>query len=432
MPNKLLTKARELPDEPGCYIMKDTRGHEIYVGKARSLRRRVASYFQAKDRLGKEQALVENIADFEYVVTDSEVEAVLLESRLIKDLRPRYNFLLRNNEQYPYLEVTLGEDFPRALVTREHRPGKSRHFGPFPSAADLRAVLSRLGRVFKFRTCNLRLRADDPKARFRRPCLNYHIGRCTAPCAGLVSRREYRRQIAGLLLFFGGRKRALVKSLDREMQAAAKALRYEEAAELRDALAALERIHDAPALDQELAPAVPIIDPTKGLESLRRALGLERAPRRIEGVDIANLQGGEMVGAVVTFLDALPFKDGYRRYRIKTVAGQDDFASMAEVVRRRYTRLRREKGELPDLVLVDGGRGQVRAAAQALAKARVRVPVLMGLAKEEEVPLLAGRSEPVRLSRRSAGLKLLMFVRDEAHRFAQHYHHILRRKALFQ
>ncbi|MFW5857257.1 MAG: GIY-YIG nuclease family protein, partial [Planctomycetota bacterium] len=328
----LLDKARDLPTEPGCYIMKDADGEEIYVGKAKDLRRRVSSYFQSRDRLPKEQALIEHIADFDHVVTESEIEAVLLESRLIKDLRPKYNSMLKNNEQYPYVEVTMGEDFPRVLVTRRQQQGRSRYFGPFQSATDLRAVLNRLGRIFRFRTCSKEIRDGDDRRRFVRPCLNFHIGRCTAPCAAKVSRADYRKQIAGLLLFFRGRKRSLVRQLEEEMRAAAAAYRFEEAAELRDLLQALEAIHSAPPLDEELAPAAPVIDPRDGLESLREALGLDAPPRRIEGIDIANLQGREVVGAVVTFLDALPFKDGYRRYRIKSVDGQDDFACIAEVV----------------------------------------------------------------------------------------------------
>ncbi|MFH0910280.1 MAG: excinuclease ABC subunit UvrC [Planctomycetota bacterium] len=464
----LLKKARALPQEPGCYIMKNAAGAEIYVGKAKNLRRRVTSYFRARDRLAKEQALVENIAGFDYVVTESEVEALLLESRLIKDLRPRYNFLLRNNESYPYLEVTLTEDFPRAVVTRVHRKGKSRFFGPFASAGELRAALALLGRVFRFRTCSLKIRASDRKRRFARPCINFHIGRCTGPCAARVSREDYRRQIAGLMLFFRGRKHALVKALRRELAEAAESYRFERAAKLRDEIGALESIQNAPPLEEELAPAAPAIDPRAGLESLRQALGLEALPRRIEGIDIANLQGREMVGAVVTFLDALPCKDGYRRYRIKTVKAQDDFACMAEVVRRRYGRLKREGRELPDLILIDGGLGQVRAAEEVLRELKLAAPALLGLAKEEETPILASYGASTRgaspaagkapakgkahaetgtfeargalprrgslapLSRRSAGLKLLMYVRDEAHRFAQHYHHILRKKALFE
>lgn len=432
---ELLETARALPAEPGCYIMKDKAGTEIYVGKAKNLRRRVASYFQQRDRPPKEEVLVGQIASFDYVVTESEVDALLLESRLIKDLRPKYNFMLRENQLYPYVEVTVKEDFPRLLVTRQQRQNGSRYFGPFQSAGEVRAVLNLLGRIFRFRTCNKSIRAADRKRRFQRPCLNHHLQRCSAPCAARISKAAYRKSITSLLLFFQGRKRRLIDDLRREMQGAAAAFRYERAAELRDCVQALESIHKHPGLEEDLNAAVPVIDPRQGLTALQKALGLAVPPRRIEGVDIANLQGQETVGALVTFVDALPFKDGYRRYRIKTVTGQDDYACIAEVVRRRVRGLRAAGSALPEVLLIDGGRGQVAAAAAALRAVGVEgegdAPVLLGLAKREEIPWRHGVAEPLPLSRRNAGLKLLMYVRDEAHRFAQHYHHILRRKATF-
>lgn len=436
----LLAKARLLPRKPGCYIMKNAESVEIYVGKAVDLRRRVSSYFLARDRQVKEQAMIENVADFEFVVTESEVEALLLESRLIKDLQPRYNVLLKNNEMYPFLMVTMEEEFPRVLVTRKQHQDKNRYFGPFPSSSEVSVALNLLGRAFKFRSCSKSIHSGDQKRRRVRPCLNYHIHRCTAPCADRVSKTAYRRQIAGLLLFLSGKKRQLIASLEEEMKSAAHAFQFELAAELRDCCQALERLNSSPILSEELVSSVPVIHPQEGLESLRRALKLSSPPRRIDGIDIAHLQGTEMVGSVVTFLDGLPFKDGYRRFRIKTVGQIDDYASIAEVVRRRYSALVKDSQPLPDLILVDGGKGQLGFALQALTEAGVSVDAekegglraLMSLAKQEETPFLAGLDHPVPLTRRSAGLKLLMYVRDEAHRFAQHYHHLLRRKAMFE
>ncbi|MBN1257389.1 MAG: GIY-YIG nuclease family protein, partial [Planctomycetes bacterium] len=245
---ELLAKAKALPHEPGCYVMKDGAGKEIYIGKAKDLRRRVTSYFQPRDRAPKDIALIENIADFEYIVTESEIEAVLLESRMIKDLRPKYNFMLKNNELYPYIEVTMGEDFPRVLVTRRQQTGQSRYFGPFRSASELRVVLGILGRIFRFRVCNLKIREHDKKRRFARPCLNFHIGLCLAPCTLKVSKETYRKQIAKLLLFFSGKKKDLIKEIQREMEAAAGAFHFEEASLLRDSVTALENINNAPAL----------------------------------------------------------------------------------------------------------------------------------------------------------------------------------------
>ncbi len=428
---RLLAAARNLPDAPGVYLMKDTDGREIYVGKAGSLRRRVSSYFQTRDRPPKEVALVEHIAGFEHVETESEIEALLLESRLIKDLKPKYNSMLKNNEVYPMIEVTWGEDFPRVLVTRQKPDPKSRTFGPFGSAGDVRAALAVLQRIFRFRTCNQKLQADDAGRRFQRGCLNHAIGRCAGACCGGIDRASYRKRITGLCRFLSGQKKELIDELRREMEAAAGKLQFEQAASLRDLVEALENVNAQPALDDSLAPATFHVPPDKALAALQEAVGLDRPPRRIEGIDIANLQGQECVGSVVSFLDGVPFKDGYRRFRIRTVSGQNDVAAIAEVVRRRYHRVLEEGEALPDLVLIDGGKGQLRAAARALGEVGAAVPALMSLAKEEETPFLDGRDAPLALSRRHAGLKLLMYVRDEAHRFAQHYHHILRRKALF-
>ena len=426
----LLAKARELPDGPGVYVMRDGEGREIYVGKAKRLRRRVASYFQRRDRRDKDLALAGSIADFEYVETDSELEAFLLESRMIKDLQPRYNVMLRNNEQYPFLEITWGEDFPRLNVSRRRENPDSRYFGPFVGVGSLRGAIAALQRIFRFRSCRLPLRADSGRMR-PRGCLNYHIKRCSGPCFGRIGREEYRRRLAGLSRFLSGQKKDLVDDLRRDMAAAAGELRFEDAAEMRDIVESLETVNRQPPIDESLAPFNPRIDPGKGMLALRDALGLGSAPRRIEGIDVANLMGGEMVGSLVCFLDGVPFKDGYRRYRIKTVEAQDDFACVAEVVRRRYGRLSSEGGEFPDIVLIDGGKGQLGAAEAAMRDVGAFPGALMSLAKAEETPFLAGRDDPLPLSRRNEGLKILMRVRDEAHRFAQHYHHILRRKAMF-
>lgn len=428
---ELLDKARALPDEPGVYIMKDDSGEEIYVGKAKSLRKRVSSYFQSKDRLVKEAALIENIEDFEYVVTESEIEALLLESRLIKDFQPRYNSMLKNNEMYPLIEVTWGEDFPRVISTRKKEDPKSRYFGPFISSGDVNNCLALLQRVFLFRTCNKKIRAGDKKLRYQRGCLNYHIGRCAGACCKGISKEEYRKRIQSLCRFLSGQKKDLIQELRQEMEQASANLQFETAATLRDLIESLETINNQPAMDASLTPAAPIVEPEEGLEALQRALNLPQRPQRIEGIDIANLQGKETVGALVYFVDGLPLKDGYRRFRIKTVEGQDDFSSIAEVVSRRYGRLCRDGEALPDIILIDGGKGQLHAAQSALAALGAEGPVLMSLAKKEETPYRAGQDDPVPLSKRNAGLKLLMYVRDEAHRFAQHYHHILRRKAVF-
>ncbi len=427
----LLEKARALSDSPGVYIMRDRDGTEIYVGKAKSLRRRVSSYFQKKERFHKDLALVENIADFEYVETDSELEAFLLESRLIKDLQPRYNVLLKNNETYPFIEITWADDFPRVRMARRRDNPDSRYFGPFVGAGYIRGAIAALQRMFRFRSCQRAIDASNPRHFRQRGCLNFHLQKCSGVCAGRVTREEYRKRVSGLCRFLSGQKKDLIEDLRRDMEKAAAELRFEDAAALRDLVDSLMTLNQHPGIDESLAPMNPQTEPEKGLEALRDALGLAELPKRIEGIDIANLMGREVVGSLVSFLDGTPFKEGYRRYRIKTVDGQDDFASIAEVVRRRYGKMAENGEELPDIILIDGGKGQLGAAAQAMLEVGAKPRVLMSLAKQEETPFLAGRPEPLPLSRRNAGLKLLMHVRDESHRFAQHYHHILRRKAMF-
>ncbi len=428
---KLLAKARELADGPGIYIMHDTEGHEIYVGKAKNLRRRVCSYFQKRDRQYKDLALVENIADFEYVETDSELEAFLLESRLIKDLQPRYNVMLKNNDAYPFIEVTWGEDFPRVRTAWRKDNPESRYYGPFVGAGDIKGALAALQRIFRFRSCQRAMDASNPRHFGQRGCLNYHLKRCAGVCTGRVAKEDYRKRVAGLCRFLSGQKKDLIVDLQKDMEQAARELRFEDAAQLRDLVDSLLTINQHPGIDESLAPFNPQTEPEKGLEALKEALGLEHLPKRIEGIDIANLMGKEVVGSLVSFLDGVPFKDGYRRYRIKTVDGQDDFASIAEVVRRRYGKMVEEGAEFPDIILIDGGKGQLGAAAAAMREVGASPKVLMSLAKQEEIPYVSGHDEPLPLSRRNAGLKLLQHVRDESHRFAQHYHHILRRKAMF-
>ena len=428
---KLLEKTHDLSEGPGIYIMHDKDGTEIYVGKAKNLRRRVSSYFQQKERFAKDLALVENIVDFEYVETDSELEAFLLESRLIKDLQPRYNILLKNNDAYPFIEVTWGEDFPRIHTAWRKDNAESRYYGPFVGAGDIKGAIAQLQRIFRFRSCQREISADNPRHLRQRGCLNYHIRRCTGVCAGRVTKDEYRKRVSGLCRFLSGQKKDLIEDLRKEMEDAAKELRFEDAAALRDLVESLTTINRHPDIDESLAPLNPRLEPEKGLEALQKALGLKHIPKRIEGIDIANLMGKEVVGSLVSFLDGVPFKDGYRRYRIKTVDGQDDFASIAEVVRRRYGKMTKNGEELPDIILIDGGKGQLGAAAGAMLEVGATPPALMSLAKAEETPFLAGRFGPLPMSRNNPGLKILMHVRDEAHRFAQHYHHILRRKAMF-
>jgi excinuclease ABC subunit C len=282
--------------------------------------------------------------------------------------------------------------------------------------------------VFKFRTCSLDIDEDDPRWRWFRPCLLASIDQCTAPCNLRIDREAYRRDIHRLKLFLDGKKDVLFKEMNEEMREASKALQFEKAARLRDEIKALENINLRGDLAKHAQPEVFYIDPRKGLKGLKQVLKLDAIPRTITGVDIAHLGGTETVGSLVTFVDGLPFKPGYRRYRIKTVEGVDDFASIREVVSRRIDGLLEREEPFPDIFLIDGGKGQLGAALDAFKAKGIEPPTLISLAKREEEIFVPGRSDPIVLRRRSFALRLLQYVRDEAHRFAQHYHHMLRKK----
>jgi excinuclease ABC subunit C len=283
-----------------------------------------------------------------------------------------------------------------------------------------------LQRIFKFRTCTLDIDADDDRWRWFRPCLLASIDQCTAPCALRISKDDYRKDIQRLKTFLDGGKRQLLAEMRADMQAASTALEFEKAARLRDEIRLLETLDERGDLEEDVQPEVFLVDPKKGLAGLQKVLGLAAPPRVIEGVDIAHLAGNETVASLVQFIDGLPFKPGYKRYRINSVEGIDDFKSIHEVVARRFSRLVREGASLPDVLLVDGGKGQLSAALAALDGLGIEAPCVISLAKREEEVFVPGRSEPLRLSRDSYSLRLLEYVRDEAHRFAQHYHHLLR------
>jgi excinuclease ABC subunit C len=425
----LAEKVRQLPTAPGVYLMKDAQGRVIYVGKAKNLRSRAGSYFQ-KTAAGDRRICdwIGEVADLDFLAADSEVDALLMEARLIKDIQPRHNQELKDDKSFPYLQITTGEDFPRVNFTREPRDHGVKLYGPFPRAKSLRGAIQVLQRIFKFRTCSLDIEEDDPRWRWFRPCLLHSINQCTAPCNLRVDRETYRTDIRRLRLFLDGKKDVVLSEMEDEMREASKALQFEKAARLRDEIQALRTLNLRGDLAKHAQPEVFYIDPRKGLKGLKKVLQLESVPRRIDGVDIAHLGGTETVGSLVTFIDGLPFKPGYRRYKIKSVAGIDDFASIREVVSRRIQGLGERDEPFPDIFLIDGGKGQLGAALDAFSALNVTPPTLISLAKREEEIFIPGRAEPIVLSRRSFALRLLQYVRDEAHRFAQHYHHMLRKK----
>jgi excinuclease ABC subunit C len=423
-------KVRNFPHTPGVYLMKDAAGRVIYVGKAKSLRARAGSYFlKAAAAEPRTARLVQEIRDIDFIEAESEIDALLVEARLIKDIQPKFNKELKDDKTFPYLEIHADEDFPRVGFTREPKPRGTRLYGPFASASGLRGAIQVLQKIFKFRTCSLDIEEADQRWQWFRPCLLASINQCTAPCNLRISREDYRRDIRRLQKFLEGKKQSLLGEMREEMAVAAAALRFEEAARLRDEIQLLETLDQRGELDTHVQPEVFPIDPKKGLANLRRVLELPAPPRTIEGVDIAHLGGRETVASIVQFIDGLPFKPGYRRMKIRGVEGIDDPASIREVVARRFHRLHAEGALFPDILLVDGGRGQLNAALAAFTSLEIQPPTVISLAKREELVFIPGRDEPLRLTRHSYGLRLLQYVRDEAHRFAQHYHHMLRRKS---
>ena len=423
--------ARAFPQTPGVYLMKDAAGRVIYVGKAKNLRARASSYFlKAAAAEMRTAHWVDEIASVDFLESESEVDALLAEARLIKDIQPKYNQDQKDDKSFPYLQITTREDFPRVEMTREPQTSGVKLYGPFASAGSLRGAIHVLQRIFKFRTCPLDIDETDERWRWFRPCLLASIGQCTAPCNLRISKEEYRADIGRLKLFMEGKKTTLLKQMRKEMETAAAERRYEAAARLRDEIQMLETLDERGELETHVQPEVFFIDPNKGLAGLKKILGMKKTPRVIEGVDIAHLGGGETVASLVQFIDGLPFKPGYRRFKIRGVEGVDDFQSIHEVVARRFRRLVDEDHPRPDVLLVDGGRGQLNAALAALAELQIERPAVISLAKREEELYIPDQEEPLKLSRHAYALRLLQYVRDEAHRFAQHYHHILRQRSM--
>jgi excinuclease ABC subunit C len=534
---KIKRKIDRMPESPGVYFFKNEKGRVIYVGKARNLVSRVRSYMQPADRLDpKTAALMEAAGSVDYIATDSEMEALVLEASMIREYRPRYNIRLKDDKRYPYLKITAGEDFPRLLLVRRVLDDGAEYFGPYTDAGAVRRTLKTIKTIFPLRDCKGSLR------RRSRECLNYQIGRCLGPCTGKVEAEDYAETVRQLRMFLRGHNEALVDQLDARMRRLADERRYEEASLIRDQISAIlkisERQHavdpggadeDAVALAREGDSACGVVlriregrilssetfmmpvlitddiraiyeeffklyyntsrDVPPGilaqyelgdnvlignwlseragrtvtisvpgrsrrrrlvqlaeknaaarlltlrgrkasagsvLAELKKALDLPVTPSRIEAFDISNVQGTGAVGSMVTFVDGSPLKSGYRHFRIRTVEGQDDFAMMKEVLTRRLERLKDGKSRRPDLILIDGGKGQVSAAVQAMASSGLSPVSVIGLAKRNEEIFVPGRKEPVLLSRRSQGLKLLQKARDEAHRFAVEYHRKLR------
>ena len=543
-------KLDSLPAKPGVYQFKNADAKVIYVGKAQNLRNRVRQYFQKSRGLdAKLEALVAKIADVELIVTDSDVEALILEANLVKKLKPRYNVLLKDDKSFPYILVTK-EPFPRVFVTRRIIRNGSRYFGPYTDVKTMRFALKTVRDIFMIRSCNYELTAESITRRKFKICLDYHIKKCEGPCEGLVSEQQYNAMIDKVAKVLRGRTDDVVAALHAEMEKLAGTLRFEEAAKARDRLRALSvynqkqkvvdtrdvdrdivaiavkdddacgvvfKVRDGKVLgshhyylsnvegkeegeileilleryylDNEDVPGeialsgnvsssgiieawlagkrengVRVETPKGGeklklvgmvkknaeflleelqlqkmkrgdlvphsVQSLQRDLRLLVPPRRIECFDISNIQGSDTVASMVVFVDAKSRKSEYRKFKIRSVDGPDDFASMREVVERRYTRLVEEAGVMPDLIMVDGGKGQLSSAVQVLQRLGLNSIPIIGLAKRLEEVFVPEEGEPLAIPRTSSSLRLLQQVRDEAHRFAITYHRKLRTKRM--
>ena len=426
---------KSFPTGPGLYFMKGPGDKVLYIGKAKNLRSRVNSYFKqagdlAVSRGPKITEMISKVKSVDFLETETEVEAVLAEARLIKDIRPPYNTDLVDDKTFPYLEIATSADFPGVYITRKPRSQRSRLFGPFAGAKDLRGVLVVLQKIFKFRTCNLDIREDDPKRKFFRPCILYSIKQCTAPCSAKIEKQEYKKNISDLIKFLKSKRSTVLRQLKKQMAEAAGALAYEKAAMFRDRIRLIERLDRRGTPDEHVQPEVFVSDPTEALVQLQNLLQKAEPVRIIEGIDVAEISGAESVGSLVKFIDGKPFKSGYRRFKIKTVKGIDDYAMIAEVVKRRYKYALRGEELWPDLVLIDGGLGHLHAAEAAFKEMKAPIPKIASIAKKKEEIFLQASRRPLKLPAHSPARKLLQYVRDEAHRFAQHYFHILRSKKM--
>ncbi|OGF47071.1 MAG: hypothetical protein A2231_05840 [Candidatus Firestonebacteria bacterium RIFOXYA2_FULL_40_8] len=421
----LAEKIKTIPEKSGVYLMKDSDGRIIYVGKSANLKDRVKSYFLDKSRYDRKvAALVPKIFDIEIMTTQNEMEALILESKLIKKYRPKYNVLFKDDKTYPYIKISVNEDFPRVSLTRRVLPDSGRYFGPYVFGS-VGEVIKVIQKTFKLRSCRLAL---PPERIPERACLKEELKFCTAPCLGKTTKEEYALQVKEVINFLSGKQKELEQKLDAKMKKASEKLDYEQAARLRDQkeLAQLIAAQNTNEVHMSLDAREDSKDTQieKALTDLRVLLSLRTLPLTIEGVDISNISGTNAVGSVVRFFNGEPDKNGYRKFRIKTLSGPDDTGMLREVVGRKYKRALEEK-KLPDLILIDGGRGQLNAAKEVLTALGIQIP-LISLAKREEEIYFDVSSSPLRLKKDSAALHLLQYVRDEAHRFAINYHKTLR------
>jgi len=452
----LQKKLGEVPHRPGVYVIRDRFAKIIYVGKARDLRRRLANYFtpSRRNRVDiKTRALIDSAADYEWHLVKSDAEAVLYEGRLIKEWRPKYNISFRDDKRFLMVRVQMGDAIPRFELARFRKEDGARYFGPFANAGALRTSLQAIRKQFGLRSC----RPLEPTERDFKHCLDHVIKNCSAPCVAKITREEYKIRVEQACEVLEGKSKEMMASLEAEMEKAAEKLDFEKAANLRNLLKDL-RETSKPTRRFTRKSLPNSIDPKADVLELRQALGLARSPRTMECFDISNISDNHIVASMVRFRDGVPDRESYRRYRITTTKGQNDYASMAEVIRRRYKRIlseaakndreladtqelpaealerrtRSSGGEspLPDLIIVDGGKGQLGMACRELQALGIHDQKVIGLAKEFEEIYRPGESNPVRLDKDSGALRLLQRIRDEAHRVANGYNELLLRRRI--
>src|SRR5271156_3731461 len=418
----VMPKVRDLPHKPGVYLFKDRFNRVIYVGKARDLAKRVSQYFHPSRRFAADRktlALLESIWDLEVHTVKSEPESLLLEGKLIKEFRPRYNISFRDDKHFLLVKVNLNDPFPRFQLTRMKKEDGARYFGPFAHSGSLRKTLSLLRRKFHIRTC----RPEIPGEFDYKHCLQHIIKNCSAPCVNKITRAGYLAKVKEACEFLDGASGEMQAEFKAEMEKAAARLDFERAAEIRNLLDDLKRTTRP--TKRFARQFVTTVRPSEDMVTLQEALGLPEPLNIVECFDISNISTTHKVASMVCFSNGKPDRSNYRRYRIKTVEGQDDFASMAEVVRRRYSRVLNEGIRRPSLVVVDGGKGQLSSAKRELdALGLADLPVI-GLAKEREEIFRPGQGDPLVIDHSSGAIRLLQRVRDEAHRFANGYHQIL-------
>lgn len=455
--DKLSLKAqwRSVPHRPGVYLMKDCSGGIIYVGKAKDLKRRLANYFSPSRKTlenHKTRALIAAISSFDYYETRSDQEALLLEQKYIKEYRPHYNVQFRDDKRFYLLKASRGDALPRFSLVRLRKDDGARYFGPFAHATALKETLNQLNRRFCLRTCSARCPGNEEYKHCHADVIQY----CSAPCIGRISAEEYRKQFeAAVQLLEGKGRREFFEALQTEMLSAAEELDFEKAALLRDSIENLRKTFEPARRFTKGSPDLPgTVRPDEDLADLGRALGLAKPPVVMECFDISNLSSNHIVASMVRFTNGRPDNKAYRRYRIRGVVGQNDFASMNEVIHRRYSRILHESEALhtkpegmgayawlkqlgeegkapitvPDLVVVDGGKGQLSAALEELAKVGLTDMPLVGLAKQNEEIYFPYQSEPLCLDHETGALKLMQRIRDEAHRFANNYNELLVRR----